>query len=117
MTAKQPDYTSLPRADMRKIRIAFDVDGTLRCNCTDTCKDPNLRIVQLFMILDTLKNVELYVWSGGGSAYALGFARHFALPVKPKNCISKFGAPQMDICIDDIQETDLASINLIVREK
>lgn len=107
----------LPFGKMQKIKIAFDVDGTLRCNCTETCKDPNLRIVQLFSILDTFKNVELYVWSGGGSEYALGFARLYSLPVKPKNCISKFDAPSMDIAIDDIQDTAIGKINLIVREK
>ena len=31
----------MPFGKMKKIRIAFDVDGTLRCNCTETCRDPN----------------------------------------------------------------------------
>lgn len=102
---------------MKQIRIAFDVDGTLRCNCTETCDDPNVRIVQLFRILGTFKNIELYVWSGGGAQYALQFARLFSLGVNESHCISKFNAPKMDIAIDDIQETNLATFNLIVREK
>lgn len=31
--------------------------------------------------------------------------------------MSTFGAPPMDDCVDDIQDTALAAINLIVREK
>ncbi|GAA1053927.1 hypothetical protein GCM10009570_25160 [Dietzia natronolimnaea] len=111
------DYANLPRAKMRPVRIAFDVDGTLRCNCTDTCQDPNTRIVELFKILATFKNTDLHVWSGGGAAYAWRFAQLYDLPVNQSRCYSKFSAPPMDLCVDDIQETDLASINLIVREK
>lgn len=102
---------------MNKIRIAFDVDGTLRCNCTETCRDSNQRIIDLFKILRTFKNVELYVWSGGGKQYAEQFAELFCLDVPVARCLSKFGAPLMDIAIDDQQDFELAFINLIVREK
>lgn len=115
--ARVTDYAELPRAKMRPVRIAFDVDGTLRCNCTDTCQDSNARIVELFKILAAFKNTEMYVWSGGGAAYAWRFAQLYDLPVKQSRCYSKFNAPPMDLCFDDIQETGLADINLIVREK
>lgn len=107
----------LPFGKMRKVRIAVDVDGTLRCNCTDTCQDPNDRIVQLFSILSHFKNTELYVWSGGGADYAWSYANKLGLPVKQSHCISKIGAPQMDVAIDDIQDTAIGNINLIVNEK
>jgi len=115
--ALEGDYNTLPRAPMKKVTIAFDVDGTLRCNCTETCQDPNVKIVQLFKILSTFKNVELFVWSGGGAKYALQFARLFDLSIKESNCISKFSGFKPDIAIDDIQETNLGLINLIVKEK
>jgi hypothetical protein len=51
---------------MKTISIAFDTDGVLRCNCTDVCRDANLRMVELFNILQDFENVELYVWSGAG---------------------------------------------------
>lgn len=103
---------------MKKVKIAFDVDGTLRCNHTDTCRDPNEDIVTLFKILAKFKNVELYVWSGGGTQYAYSFARRFELPVKESHCLSKFELSfKPDIAIDDIQETALGLLNLIVREK
>lgn len=107
----------LPRDKMKRIDIAFDVDGTLRCNCTDTCEDPNERIVELFKILTNFKNVRLWVWSGGGAAYAWRFAQKFGLGVSMARCLSKFEGFQPDVAIDDIQDTALGSINLIVREK
>lgn len=102
---------------MKKVKVVFDVDGTLRCNCTDTCRDPNIRIVQLWRILQTFKNVELYVWSGGGADYAWEHARQYQLDAKESHCLSKIGAPHMDIAIDDQQEFNLATLNLIVHEK
>lgn len=102
---------------MQKVKIAFDVDGTLRCNCTDTCTDANVDIVALFHILNKFKNTKLYVWSGGGADYALRAALRYGLAVPEGRCISKIGAPEMDIAIDDIQDTAIGKINLIVREK
>lgn len=116
MTCKNQEL-GLPFGKMKKIRIAFDVDGTLRCNCTETCKDKNTQIVMLFQILSTFKNTDLYVWSGGGADYARRFAELYDLNVKASRCISKIGAPQMDIAIDDIQDTAIGNINLIVKEK
>ena len=106
------NYNELPRAKMRKVTIAFDVDGTLRSNETATCQEPNIRIVELFKILSTFKNTELYIWSGGGEDYAKYYAKLYDLPVKEKNCISKFDDFEPDIAIDDMHETDLGKINL-----
>lgn len=106
----------LPTDKMRKVTIAFDVDGTLRCNCTDTCEDPNERIVALYNILCTFKNTDMYVWSGGGAAYAHRFAQKFGLD-KAK-CRGKLDPGfKPDIAVDDIQDTAIGQINLIVREK
>ena len=116
-TPQKNKELGLPFGKMQKIRVAFDVDGTLRCNCTDTCQDVNIRISLMFQTLATFKNTEMFVWSGGGAKYAYRFAQKFLLPVKQSHCISKIGAPQMDIAVDDIQDTAIGNINLIVREK
>lgn len=116
-TLSTNEKLGLPRDTMKTIKIAFDVDGTLRCNCTDTCQDPNPNIVSLFNILQNFKNTDMYVWSGGGAEYAKRFADRYELGVKQSHCIGKIGAPQMDIAIDDIQDTAMGKINLIVREK
>jgi hypothetical protein len=76
-----------------------------------------MRVIDLFLILNQMKNTRLFVWSGGGADYAWHFAQEFGLPVKQSRCISKIGAPQMDIAIDDQQGFELGTINLIVREK
>lgn len=102
---------------MEKINVAFDVDGTLRCNCSDTCRAGNARQIERFKAFAHDKNTEMWVWSGGGAAYALEFARLFDLPVQDSHCISKIGAPHMQIAVDDQQGFALADINLIVREK
>lgn len=113
------DKLGLPRDKMRKINVAFDVDGTLRCNCTDSCQDPNVDIVNLFKILSRFKNIKLWVWSGRGADYARRVAELYELPVLPSRCISKLDNRRydMDIAIDDIQDTALGRINLIVRQK
>lgn len=107
----------LPFGKMTTVKIAFDVDGTLRCNCTATCEDPNSDIVRLFFLLERFKNTKVYVWSGSGADYAYRFSRKYGLGLSENRCISKIGAPQMDIAIDDIQDTAIGKINLIVREK
>lgn len=107
---------------MKTIKIAFDIDGTLRCNCTDTCNDANASYVALANILgNKFKNIELHAWSGGGKDYTWNFVRtHNLGKVIPENrCWSKaaYETPKMDIAVDDQHEFKLGGINLIVRAK
>lgn len=118
-----PEPYELPREKMQKVVIAFDIDGTLRCNCTDTCDDPNQRIAELAFILSTMKNTKLIAWSGGGADYCRSMIRRLKLDhifsearcYAKLNYYMKHGNP--DIAVDDIQDTALGKINLIVREK
>lgn len=50
---------------MKQVVIAFDVDGTLRCNCTDTCQDVNKRVIDGLYYFKHLKNTHIMIWSGG----------------------------------------------------
>lgn len=106
---------------MKRITIAFDIDGTLRCNCTETCRDVNMRILHLAEILAHMKNVRLIAWSGGGKDYAQRFIYADTTGVLfnlfGERCYSKLDGPHVDIAIDDIQDCELGDINLIVREK
>lgn len=113
---------------MRKITIAFDVDGTLRCNCSETCQDVNRRIVDLVYILSSMKNTKIIVWSGGGADYARNFMskfnfKHITYASKMFGGYDEQGKPifnpdiKPDIAIDDIQDCELGTINLIVNEK
>lgn len=118
----------LPRDRMKKITVAFDVDGTLRCNCTRTCRGINTNIYCLLVILSGFKNVKIVVWSGGGADYARSFwnstnSQNYLEGFKIKtptfesklNYVARHGQP--DIAIDDIQDTAIGKVNLIVWEK
>lgn len=113
----------LPRDRMRKVVVAFDIDGTLRCNCTATCQDRNERIVTLAEILKHCKNTKLIAWSGGGADYVRSQIRlmHLDHIFTEANCWAKLNYfmknGQPDIAVDDIQDTALGVVNLIVREK
>lgn len=110
---------------MRKIDIAFDVDGTLRKNSEEIHRTkivPNLRIIRLMETLDSFKNVRLHVWSNRGAEYCWEIVQRFDLPVKQKNCRQKTWLKQNpdfvpDVAIDDQQRFDGGMLNLIVREK
>lgn len=116
-----PNYGDLARGPMKKVLIAFDIDGTLRCNCTSTCRDVNEDVAQLARLFDRMKNTKLIAWSGGGKSYAQSFidSNERLRSTFGTRCFSKFddtiGKP--DIVVDDIQETALGLINLIVNEK
>lgn len=112
---------------MKKVTIAFDIDGTLRSN-----KDgyehgnpigamPNERIRSMLINFSKFKNIECHIWSGGGKQYAMDIRRMFLLTqyVKEQNCHGKFDNDgfRPDIAIDDIQDCELGIFNLIVREK
>lgn len=109
------EQLGLPRDGMKTVTIAFDVDGTLRCNCTPTCQDVNRRQIDALMWALSLKNTKVIVWSGGGADYARSFMSKFDL--KGITYASKLSGLRPDIAVDDIQDTAIGKINLIVREK
>ena len=121
---------------MKKILIAFDVDGTLVSNgaLSEDQIVANERIRSLLIILAHMKNVKILVWSGGGELWArqaveqLGIKKYvdqYADKIYTK-CLKckepcnhhQFGTKiRPDIAIDDIQDCLLGKVNLIVREK
>lgn len=115
---------------MKKITIAFDIDGTLINNTSNT-PEANERIRTLLVILSSFKNVKIVVWSGGGEMYARQVVREIGLhqyiqgyydkhQITAKDSAQKHNfKPDIipDIAIDDIQDCTLGKINLIVREK
>lgn len=124
------------KGNMKKITIAFDVDGTLVNNgaLSEDQIVANERIRTLLVILAHMKNVKIIVWSGGGELWArqatnaLGIAKYVdeyadKQYIKCKKCKEPchhhtFGTDiRPDIAIDDIQECELGIMNLIVREK
>ena len=108
----------LPFGKMRKVRVAFDVDGTLRNNTSDEVV-ANEDIRSLLRILHRFKNVHTIVWSGSGELYARQCAAKMHIDQWVDSYASKTAHKELnvDIAIDDIQDTAIGAINLIVREK
>lgn len=108
----------LPFGKMRKVVIAFDVDGTLRNN-EENRIIANEDIRTLVRILDKFKNIEIVVWSGSGELYARQIADKLHISQWVDKFASKLNheAIKPDIAIDDIQDTAIGKLNLIVREK
>lgn len=120
---------------MRKITVAFDIDGTLIRNDGPGDMDggkpiANERIRSLLIALASFKNIRIIVWSGGGELYVRRVCAALAIDkyvdeYRGKNLVgtSKDGShifePGItpDIAIDDIQDCRLGALNMIVREK
>jgi hypothetical protein len=117
---------------MKKYLVAFDCDGTLIHDGALAEHEivPNERIRTLLIVMASMKNTTIMVWSGGGEIWARDVVRYLGLQkyvdkYAAKNLIGRdaSGSPIFDpdvtpdIAIDDIQSCELGLINLIVREK
>ena len=117
---------------MKTITIAIDVDGTLirnQENFQDKAPVANERIRNLLIILASMKNTRIIVWSGVGELYARQCAAAIGVAEYVDQYADKYymgrqdGKPFFmpditpDIAIDDIQACDLGTLNLIVKEK
>lgn len=108
-----------PVGKMRTIDINFDVDGTLRKNTVTDSVVANEDIRTLLVILAKFKNTKITVWSGSGELYARQCANELGISKYVDRYASKTEHTERvpDIAIDDIQDTAIGMINLIVREK
>lgn len=108
---------------MEKVAICFDVDGTLIYGEYIT-HGGMLDLLRSFAF-QKWKNPDIYVWSGGGAKYAETQYRRITgdLDERAVKFASKmeFGAIKArydrTIAIDDVQDTRLGDVNLIVRNK
>lgn len=114
----------LPRNKMQKIAFCFDIDGTL----IDEHALPNMNtlVFATSLLAQKWKNVDVIFWSGGGASYAETHAKRM-LPVLAVYPAVKFHS-KLDheilrqkydklIAVDDIQDTALGDVNMIVRNK
>lgn len=102
---------------MEKTLLAFDVDGTLLGS------DKTLALLEAFLS-QQWKNVDIGVWSGGGADYARTVMEREADWLRGRNIWhSKLEYKELRkryakiIAFDDIQDTRLGDVNLIVRNK
>ncbi len=97
--------------NMRKVTVAFDVDGTL-LGKSDLAEED---IRTLLRILSRFRNVHVVVWSGSGKEYAEMRGRQLHIDHWVDQYCTK-GAVPADICIDDVETTNLGLVNLICPE-
>lgn len=108
----------LPYGKMKEIWICFDIDGTLLSN-TEEPFVANERIRTLLITLSSFKNTKIIVWSGSGELWARQASKALNLDKYVDKYASKTEHERIkpDIAIDDIQDTAIGKINLIVKEK
>ena len=111
----------LPFGDgMEKIAFAFDIDGTL---INGNKPYPTTQLLLVNLMLQNWKNVDIIVWSGGGADYARTNLLRHVPEAEELKFYSKLDFKMLKqkyakiIAIDDVQDTRLGDINLIVRNK
>lgn len=111
----------LATGSMKKVTIAFDVDGTLISNAERKPGEPfilaNERIRTLLITLASFKNTRIVVWSGSGELWCKQVINEIGIAKYVDKVMAKDNDLKPDIAIDDIQDTALGHINLIVKEK
>lgn len=113
----------LPYGDgMQRVAICFDVDGTL-IDENENINESTLDLV-IALYAQKWKNADIIIWSGGGSDYArTQFERIMKQALPNVKFHSKLeyaeikGRYSRILAIDDVQDTRLGDINLIVRNK
>lgn len=110
---------------MKRVVVAFDVDGTLRDAPRPSADKLIYKIhpdISFMMItLSRMKNVKIIVWSSRGKAYAEEMVRRFhwrkyvwRVEDKSPEVAAKYN---VDIAFDDEHSFNLANVNIIVRNK
>lgn len=97
---------------MRKIKVAFDVDGTLIHQSGELCDTPRYNIIQMFKMFESLGH-EMFIWSGGGVDYATHWANKLGLKAQ----IVAKGSFKPDIAVDDMaheSEFNLGTVSIPV---
>ena len=108
---------------MKEIRIAFDIDGTLISNTNGLGKEMlNIDVYQLMVLLSKMKNTKIIVWSGGGKDYAEQIVLKYGLAkyvdeVYAKQDYDESIHGKVSIAFDDQHEFSMALSNIIVRTK
>jgi len=98
---------------MKKVTIAFDVDGTLIHQAGELCDTPRYEIISLYKMFESL-GYQMYIWSGGGVDYATRWRDKLGLSTA--TVVAK-GSFLPDIAVDDMaheSEFNLGKVSLNV---
>jgi hydroxymethylpyrimidine pyrophosphatase-like HAD family hydrolase len=100
-----------------KLKVAFDIDGTLIHDERNPriCDTPRHEIILIYLMLRDL-GCKMYIWSGGGIDYAQRWAEKLGLMgptlISAATIIEK-GSMEMDIVFDD-EDVKLGKVNIRV---
>lgn len=94
-----------------KLRIAFDVDGTL-IKKTENGDVPRYEIIQMLKTFLALGHT-VFVWSGGGKDWAENWCRKLDLFPQVRVLEKRGDAYDIDIAFDDYP-TSLARVDVMV---
>ena len=92
-----------------ELKVAFDVDMTLIIEDENGKSVPHYDVITLFKALENF-GCKMYIWSGSGMDYAKQWKDKLGLEAE----IVAKGSFTPDIAIDDIANTKLGKVNLIV---
>ena len=81
-----------------RLKIAFDVDGTLIYQDGHLADTPRYEIIQMYKTLQA-QGHDMYVWSGGGMNYAGEWTHKLGLIA---TVIEKEEGQDIDLAFDDI---------------
>ena len=84
---------------IKKIKVTFDVDGTLIYQSGEKEYLPKQKIIDLFKALEAV-GCEMYIWSGHGVDYAKEWSKKLGLQAK----VVEKGSFTPDLAIDDLDE-------------
>lgn len=120
---------------MKKVHIAFDIDGTLRKNSEERHRteiEVNEEVLDTLRFHAKCKNTVIHLWSNRGADYCIAIREHLGLQkyVQQSHCHKKLWLKMQvelmaknedyfkpDVAYDDQQRFDGGFINIIVREK
>jgi hydroxymethylpyrimidine pyrophosphatase-like HAD family hydrolase len=101
-----------------KIKVAFDLDGTLIHQCGDLDESPRYEVIQFLQLFNKF-GCEVFLWSGSGVENAQLWATKLGLQKIVK--VVEKGSFVPDITIDDLNdetlrksEKSLGKLNIIV---
>lgn len=107
-TSPEEDVVQYFKVANRKIKVAFDVDGTLIYQAGELYETPRYDMVQAFKFFESI-GCHMIIWSGGGMDYAERWAQKLGLKAQ----ILEKSSIKVDITFDDLFMT-AGAINLMI---
>lgn len=99
------------------IIVAFDIDGTLRCDCRADCLDVRPEVVALLKAFKVVRNLRVIAWSSRGEDYCKGKIVSLGLTelIPLTSCFDKASNQRATISVDDDVMFNKCLVALVVK--